>query len=88
MQNLLFASLDFQYYWATHIDLSSFAYTFPPPNARYWVPTSLFLAFEAIFKNFSFWIFSTQSKKHLLFPALATFPLYLGSRLLASVGNE
>lgn len=71
MQNLLFASLDFQYYWASLTDLSSFAYDFLPPNARYWMPTSLFLAFEAFF---FFWIFSIQNEKHFFFPSFSYVP--------------
>lgn len=70
MQNLLFASLDFQYYWATHIDLSSFAYTFPPPNARYWMPASLFLAFEANFLKIVAFEFSQHKVKSTFFSQL------------------
>lgn len=74
MQNLLFASLDFQYYWATHIDLSSFAYPFPPPNARYWMPASLFLAFEAIFKKFLLLNFLNTKWKAPSFPSFSYLP--------------
>lgn len=59
MQNLLFASLDFQYYWATHTDLLSFVYNFLPPNAN----LTVFGIWRIFFYIFAF-EFSQQKAKN------------------------